>query len=129
VEEEFNKIVSRKAPTVSYKQLFSRRFRSRMFVGMFLCFFQQFSVINAVLFYSDKIFKGDNPEKVTADDERMAKIFTLIIALLLTLAIWLSGKIIDKFGRKSMLVIGEALCISQLLILTVLGFMDQKSAS
>jgi MFS family permease len=72
-----------------------------------------------VLSYSDKIFKGDHP---TEDDENNAKIMTVVIGIILIIASYISGAIIDKFGRKIILVIGEATCIITLGILAICGY-------
>lgn len=115
---------------VSLSELTGKKYRKRLSIGIILSVIQQFSGVNAVLFYSDKIFKGDKPsEEVDPFDDKMAKIFTILIGLILTFASWLSGKFIDRFGRKSILLLGEVFCIITLGLLTILGFLEIDSVS
>lgn len=115
---------------VSFSELFGKRYRKRMIMGILLCFIQQFAGCNAVLFYSDKIFKGDgDPDNIDPFDDKMAKVFTILIGCILIFASWLAGKIIDKFGRKSMLLLGEILCITTLILLTIFGFLKLTEPS
>lgn len=53
-----------------------------------------------MLFYSDKIFKGDKPDELTPSMENIAKIFTVVTAIILIISSYISGIIIDKFGRR-----------------------------
>ena len=115
---------------VSFGELFGPKYRGRMGMGILLSFIQQFSGVNAVLFYSDKIFKGDgDPDQIDPFDDKMAKIFTILIGCILIFASWLSGKFIDKFGRKSILLLGECMCIVTLVILAIFGFMSLENPS
>lgn len=47
---------------VKYTELFSRKYMRRMALGLSLPVIQQLSGINAVLFYSSQIFKGDGDD-------------------------------------------------------------------
>jgi MFS family permease len=116
---------------VTYGELFGKKYRTRLGMGILLSFIQQFSGVNAVLFYSDKILKGDvsDPDKVDPFDDKMAKIFTILIGCILIFASWLSGKFIDKFGRKSILLLGELCCIVTLLLLAIFGFLGLDNPS
>lgn len=115
---------------VSFAELFRKKYRKRLSMGILLSFIQQFSGVNAVLFYSDKILKGDvPPEEVDPFDDKMAKIFTILISCILIFASALSGKFIDKFGRKSILLAGDTLCIITLALLTIFGYLSLDNVS
>lgn len=65
-----------------YLDLFKSKYRSRTIMGIMLSAVQQFSGVNAINFYSTKIFIGDkNEDEVDPFDEKMAKIFTILIGL------------------------------------------------
>ena len=90
-----------KTNNITFGELFSSKYRNRMFIGISLCWVQQFSGINAVLFYSTKIFTGDKSEdEIDPFDDKMAKVFTILIGVILIISSWLSGLFIDKYGRK-----------------------------
>ena len=68
VEDELSMtelIIKRGSKNVKYTQLFSKKFKKRLALGLALPVIQQLSGINAILFYSSQIFKGntDNPTK------------------------------------------------------------------
>lgn len=132
-EEIYDQVKSKMSNSkdVSFGDLFSKKYRGRLSMGILLSGIQQFSGVNAVIFYSTKIFTGDsgNDDEVDPFDEKMAKIFTILIGLILIFSSWLSGKFIDKFGRKSILLMGEMLCILTLFFLTLFGYIDLKEPS
>lgn len=115
---------------VSFSELFGKKYRRRMFIGISLSLIQQFSGVNAVLFYSDKIFKGDsNPDNIDPFDDLMVKVFTILIGCILIFASGISGRFCDKFGRKSILLIGELFLIVTLLLLAIFGFVGLSEPS
>jgi Sugar (and other) transporter len=71
---------SEKSP--EYLDLFKSKYRSRTILGILLCAVQQFSGVNAINFYSTKIFIGDkNQDEIDPFDDKMAKIFTILIGI------------------------------------------------
>ncbi|TYR79337.1 sugar porter family MFS transporter [Priestia megaterium] len=101
----------------SIKQLFKPGFRMALFIGSVLVLLQQFSGINAIMYYAPEIFKS------AGAGEGTAFIQTVLIGatnLLFTLvAIWL----IDKLGRKVLLAAGSAsMSISLIAIATAFHF-------
>ncbi|GIO32921.1 MULTISPECIES: sugar porter family MFS transporter [Paenibacillus] len=86
----------------SFRQLFSPSLRMALIVGVALAILQQVTGINAVMYYAPEIFKeagaGTNAALIQT-------ILVGVINLLFTiLAIWL----IDKVGRKALLLVGSA---------------------
>lgn len=96
----------------SFKQLFSPALRLAVVVGVGLAILQQVTGINAVMYYAPEIFKeagaGTNASLIqTILVGFINFIFTIV-------AIWL----IDKVGRKALLLIGSA---SMAVCLAVIG--------
>ncbi|MBB3130612.1 SP family arabinose:H+ symporter-like MFS transporter [Paenibacillus rhizosphaerae] len=96
----------------SIRQLFGRGLRMAMIVGIGLAILQQVTGINAVLYYAPVIFKETGAGTNAA---LIQTIFVGVINVLFTiLAIWL----IDKVGRKALLLVGSA---AMLICLAVIG--------
>lgn len=74
--------------------------KKAVFICFGLMFFQQLSGINAVIFYTGDIFSasGSNLD---------AKIATIIVGVVQVLATFLSSIIVDKFGRKVLLILSD----------------------
>ncbi|WP_416212775.1 sugar porter family MFS transporter [Paenibacillus donghaensis] len=86
----------------SIRQLFSPALRLALIVGVGLAILQQVTGINAVMYYAPEIFKQTGAGTNSA---LMQTIFVGLINFLFTiLAIWL----IDKVGRKVLLLVGSA---------------------
>ena len=111
--------------------MFGPKYRKALFVGIALSWIQQFSGINAVIFYSNNIFKGstDPTQPVAPDVEETANLFTNILGVLNVLSAVTAGLIIDKAGRKSILLFGNFLCIVFLGILSYLVYHDNYAVS
>lgn len=99
-EEVFDqKNISRKEG--SFKALFDPSIRSCFFVGMGMSVFQQITGINTVIYYSPKIFQIAG--YTTIESAISATLSIGVINVLMTLiALWL----VDKIGRRPLLMIG-----------------------
>lgn len=118
-------IVNKQNKAVTFVELFTSKYTYRLALGFSLPVIQQFSGINAILFYSTSIISGDNP---SPSDITTARVITAVIGFLLTLSAVLGGKFIDRYGRKVVLIIGESICIVCLLVLfgLALYYVDHK---
>ena len=96
----------------SIRQLFSPTLRLALIVGVGLAVLQQVTGINAIMYYAPEIFKA------TGAGTNASLIQTILVGLInflfTILAIWL----IDKVGRKALLLVGSA---SMTLCLVVIG--------
>ena len=88
---------SSKEQTINFCSLFTNQYRRQMFAGIMFQFFQQFSGINFLLFYSIRIFTdiGQNGTMVN---------FVLNIANFF--ASFIAMYMVDKYGRKTNFVLG-----------------------
>lgn len=100
----------------SIRQLFSPGLRIALLVGVGLAVLQQVTGINAVMYYAPEIFKA------TGAGTNSSLIQTILVGfinfLFTILALWL----IDKVGRKALLLVGSA---SMAICLLVIGFAFQ----
>jgi MFS transporter, SP family, arabinose:H+ symporter len=84
------------------KQLFKKKYSFILFLGIFLAVFQQWSGINVIFFYAPDIFAKAN---LGVD----AAIFqTTLIGLMNIAFTILAMRVIDKMGRKQLMLIGAA---------------------
>ena len=84
------------------KQLFKKKYSLVLFLGIFLAFFQQWSGINVIFFYAPDIFAKAN---LGVD----AALFqTTLIGVMNIVFTILAMQVIDKIGRKRLMLIGAA---------------------
>ena len=95
--------------SASADPLFSRRYRFPVFLAITVGMFCQLSGINAVLYYLNDIFAMAGASKVSGDLQAVAVGAANLVATLLAMSV------IDKIGRKKLLLFGTAglaLCLS-----------------
>ncbi|MDF7798291.1 sugar porter family MFS transporter [Pontiellaceae bacterium B1224] len=85
-----------------FSELFQRNMRFIIFIALGLGFFQQITGINAIFFYAPTIFEK------TGITQESAFLQTIIIGLVNLGFTLLAIYIIDRFGRKPLLLIGTA---------------------
>ncbi|NBA86379.1 sugar porter family MFS transporter [Emticicia sp. CRIBPO] len=90
-----------------WKILFTKKLRIPLFIGIGIFCIQQFSGINAIIYYSTDIFKKlfDGPTATLA---------TVGVGVINTFATLLAIRLLDKIGRKPLLyigLIGTAFCL------------------
>ena len=91
-----------------WRMLFSKRLRIPLFIGIGIFFIQQFSGINAIIYFSTDIFKNVFPEGGTA------ALATVGVGVINSLATLVAIMFLDKWGRKPILytgLIGTAICL------------------
>lgn len=95
--------------SVSSDPLFSKRYRFPVFLAITVGMFCQLSGINAILYYLNDIFALAGASKVSGDLQAVAVGAANLVATLLAMSV------IDKIGRKKLLLFGTAglaLCLS-----------------
>ena len=98
--------------------VFSRRYRLPVFLAITVGMFCQLSGINAILYYLNDIFALAGATRVSGDLQAVAVGATNLIATLAAMSV------IDKFGRKKLLLVGTvglAICLTMISILFVTG--------
>jgi SP family arabinose:H+ symporter-like MFS transporter len=101
---------SLKNETGSMKQLFQGGFRIALLVGVVLAILQQVTGINAIMYYAPEIFKQTG---AGTDSSLTQTIIVGAVNLVFTVvSLWL----IDRVGRKVLLLVGAALMTMSLLV-------------
>lgn len=123
----------------SFRELFGKRYRMALLVGVVLALFSQITGINAIIYFAPEIFKSVG---MGVESAFYQTIFIGVINTLFTfIAIWL----IDKSGRRKLLLagltgmviclLGTALCFryeflgGPWLVLFILGFIASFATS
>lgn len=88
--------------TTAHDHLFTRRYKLLIFLAISIGFFNQLSGINAILYYLNDIFRSAGFSSVSADVQ------AVIIGAANLVATLLGISLIDKVGRKTLLLIGAA---------------------
>ncbi len=99
----------------SWREVFSRSMRRPLMVGLGLAIFQQITGINAVIYYSNEIFK----EAGFITPEQQANATLYAIGLVNVLATFIAVAYVDRFGRRPLLFAG---LIGMGVSLTTVGF-------
>jgi len=89
--------------------LFSRKYRLPIFLAVSLAAFSQLSGINAILYYLNDIFERAGFSKVSGDIQAVAVGATNLLATILAMTL------IDKLGRRKLLLVGSvglAVCLA-----------------
>jgi SP family galactose:H+ symporter-like MFS transporter len=110
----------------SWAEVFSKRLRKPLMVGIGLAVFQQITGINAIIYYSDKIFAAAGFS--TPADQASAS--TWAIGAVNVLATLIAVAYVDRFGRRPLLFAG---LVGMAASLTTVGiafqFMDGADTS
>jgi sugar porter (SP) family MFS transporter len=86
---------------VARESLFNGQYNKPIFYAMALAIFNQFSGINAIMYYAPRIFEMTGLAKDTALLQAISIGVTNMIFTLLAISV------IDKFGRKTLLMVGS----------------------
>ncbi|KAM0261347.1 hypothetical protein ACHAPA_009820 [Fusarium lateritium] len=132
-EIEFQKLVQEaKYPGVSgikleallWLDLFDRRKWRRTAVGVGVCFFQQFSGINAFIYYAPTLFRS------IGQSDEMSLVLSGVFNILQLVAVAVCFVVIDKVGRRPLAIIGgfgTAVCYAIIAILAGLYSNDWQA--
>ncbi|MCK9205179.1 MAG: sugar porter family MFS transporter [Bacteroidales bacterium] len=101
VDREISQILSEEGQGVSKENVFQKKYRIPLLLAFFIAFFNQFSGINAFLYYAPRIFELAGLEKSASF---LSSIGIGIINLIFTL---IGLSLIDRYGRKTLMYIGS----------------------
>lgn len=89
--------------------LFSSKYRLPIFLAVSIAFFNQFSGINAILYYLNDIFSAAGFSKFSGGLQTVVVGFTNLVFTVIAMSV------IDKFGRKRLLLtgaVGTSICLA-----------------
>ncbi|WP_170065811.1 sugar porter family MFS transporter [Novosphingobium guangzhouense] len=101
------------AAEMSWKTMFKPRYRRVLLVGLLLSFYQMATGINAILYYAPIIF-----EKAGANTPALALLATSALGLVNTIFTLVAMQLVDRVGRRALLLAGLGGVIATLAILT-----------
>lgn len=87
----------------SWKMLFSKQLRFVLLIGILLSSFQQITGVNIIIYYAPKIFQTAGFASTNG-----ALLATLSIGIINVIATALSSWLLDKTGRRKLLITGSA---------------------
>ena len=102
----------------SKESIFMKKYKFPLSLAFFIAFFNQFSGINAFLYYAPRIFEEANLGESTAF---LSSIGIGVTNLLFTI---LGMSLIDKFGRKALMYVGSIGYIISLSAVSIAFFLD-----
>lgn len=105
----------------TYRDLLAPRIRPLLFIGIILAVFQQITGINTIMYYAPKIFASVGQSN---DSALLQTIFIGGTNLIFTLVAMI---LIDRFGRKLLIIIGSTGMFLMLTGLSALFFTNQTS--
>ncbi len=88
---------------VSWKLLFSKTYRPVLFLGVIVAVFQQVTGINSIIYYAPVIFKE------TGINSSSSLLQTIIIGVVNVISTFIAIGMVDKIGRRKLLLIGSVL--------------------
>ena len=123
VELELNQVEAHEVGVVSGETIFSKKYRFPLILAFLIAFFNQFSGINAFLYYAPRIFELAGLE---ASSALLSSIGIGITNLIFTLV---GLTLIDKYGRKQLMYIGSVGYIVSLSMVAVAFFLNWKGVA
>jgi MFS transporter, SP family, arabinose:H+ symporter len=104
----------------SFREVVAPEFRPALVIGVSLAVFQQFSGINAIMYYAPEIFKDIGAEASSAF--RQAVVIGAVNLVFTLVAVWL----VDRLGRKALMLAGS---LVQAVALAAVGCLYYKGGS
>ena len=105
----------------SYMELFLPKIRPLLFIGIILAVFQQITGINTIMYYAPKIFAN------VGQSNNIALLQTIAIGATNVVFTLLAMSLIDRFGRKLLILVGSGGMMLMLMGLSVLYFLKLTS--
>ncbi|WP_020529689.1 sugar porter family MFS transporter [Flexithrix dorotheae] len=115
-----NTLSSENVARVNFKELLNPRILKVIGLGIFLAFLQQWSGINMVIYYAADIFQA------AGYDLKEMMLNIVVIGSVMVLSVFITLFTVDKFGRKSLLLLGTS---SMVIVYILIGLCFQLEAN
>ncbi|KIW30556.1 uncharacterized protein PV07_06294 [Cladophialophora immunda] len=109
-----------KLEILTWMDLFTKKMWRRVAVGAGVCFFQQFSGINAFIYYAPTLFES------IGQSAEMALILSGVFNILQLVAVFICFSIIDLVGRRPLAIIGGFGSAACYIIIAILSGLYEK---
>ncbi|MEP7107712.1 MAG: sugar porter family MFS transporter [Ferruginibacter sp.] len=96
----------------SFSDILKPGVRKALLIGIILCIFSQVTGINAIMYYAPEIFKS------TGDASGSALMQTVLVGIINVLFTLVAIKYVDRWGRRTLLLIG---CAGMAFCLSIVG--------
>ncbi len=103
LQQDGNQAANKKSVLAELAQLFSKPMRRILWIALALAAFQQLSGINSVLYYAPMVFETSGVGRDSAFLQ------TIILGAVFVITTLIAMALIDKLGRKLLLIIGTAI--------------------
>ncbi|MBK7870634.1 MAG: sugar porter family MFS transporter [Saprospiraceae bacterium] len=120
VEQEMERILAAETQTTKGETIFIKKYQFPLILAFLIAFFNQFSGINAFLYYAPRIFEAAGLE---ASSALLSSIGIGVTNLIFTL---IGLSLIDRLGRKQLMYICSFGYIISLSLVSMAFFMDWK---
>jgi len=107
-----------KSGAMSFQELNQKKYRTPLILGMGLLVLQQLSGINGIIFYAGSIFKAAGLKNSNLD--------TCILGVIAVLATAVTTKILDRAGRRILLIISSFGMTLSLLVVAVVFYIKDN---
>ncbi len=115
--EEIERTLKTQEKESNYRDLLAPKIKPLLFIGIILAVFQQITGINTIMYYAPKIFANIGQSNNSALLQTIAIGGTNVLFTLVAMVL------IDRFGRKSLILMGSAGMALMLFGLSVLFFL------
>lgn len=117
--ESIQESIRQETKSSMWKEIFSKKMRPVVALGMLLFFFQQLSGINVVIYYAPIIF-----EKMNLGSHYANLLATVGIGTVNVLMTIVSMRLIENLGRRMLLIIGFVGTALTLLLVAIITYID-----
>lgn len=107
---------------VTLRDIFSAKWRRRLVIGVMIAVFQQMSGVNALIFFSNDIFKiGADPLS------NQPMVYTIIMSAIQIVITFIASLVVERSGRRLLLLIGFSFVTIILGAFAVVGTLTANS--
>jgi SP family arabinose:H+ symporter-like MFS transporter len=116
--KDYNEYLKNQNSDISFSDIFSKKYRYRFIIILFLQITQQACGSDVFIMYSEDLFY------LSGNNENRAKLLTILMGIFLILSGIFTILFIEKLGRKLLLIIGQSIMLICLILLSYFYFIE-----